>query len=205
MCYHLQRNITVKETYNAISDSIPRCRLICPLNLTFNNPHIFSCTLLSFVLSLLLQLNLTKLQYVNSYESKNFLTKTCIFLWEIIIYSRKNVDFRASRPTENDILGMIDDKCLKTRVIPIKLSSFERIRWTLQADHKNMCDSLRNYDLFSKKRRFSCLPANGTRCFGYDWWQLFEILCYSMKSSLNRQHSLNSTSRQQKLLSSFEK
>ena len=63
--------------------------------------------------------------------------------------------FSRNAPTENDILGMIDDNCLKTLVIPSKLASFDRVRWTLQAEYKNMFVSVRNNDLFSMKRRFS--------------------------------------------------
>ena len=70
---------------------------------------------------------------------------------------KKKRRFSCISPTEHDILGMIKDNSLKTRVIPSKLVSIDSIRWTLQAEHKNMCVSLRNNDLFSKKRRFSCI------------------------------------------------
>ena len=52
---------------------------------------------------------------------------------------------------------MIDDNFLKTGVIPSKLAPIDKIRWTLQAEPKNMWVSVRNNDLFSKKRRFSCI------------------------------------------------
>ena len=60
-------------------------------------------------------------------------------------------------PTEHDVLGMTKDNSLKTRVSPSKLVSIDSIRWSLQAEHKNMSGSLRNSDLFRKKRRFSCI------------------------------------------------
>ena len=72
------------------------------------------------------------------------------------LYSKKR-RISCISPAEHDIFGMIDDKSLKTRVLASKLASFDRIRLTLLAEHKNMCVSLRNNDLFSKKRRFSCI------------------------------------------------
>ena len=72
-----------------------------------------------------------------------------------MIYSWRNVDIRAFRQRIS-VLAMIGDNSLKTRVIASKLVSIDRIRWTLQGEHKNMCVSLRNNDLFSKKR-FSCI------------------------------------------------
>ena len=60
---------------------------------------------------------------------------------------------------EHDILGMIDDNSLKTRLTHSKLVSIDRIRCTLQAEHKNMSVSLRNNHLFTKKRRFSCIST----------------------------------------------
>ena len=68
-----------------------------------------------------------------------------------------------------DILGMIDDKSLKSQDIHSKLVSFNSIHLTLQANNKNMCLSLKNNHSFSKKRRFSCsrLP-NRRGNFGYD-------------------------------------
>ena len=74
------------------------------------------------------------------------------------LYSKKR-RISCISPAEHDIFGMIDDKSLKTRVLASKLASFDRIRLTLLAEHKNMCVSLRNNDLFSKKRRFSCISA----------------------------------------------
>ena len=143
-------------------------------------------------------------------------TKTCVFHWEIMFYSRRNVDFRAYgqpytiscdnslktrvilsklvlidsirwtllaerknmrasvrnndelskkhrfsciSPTEHDILCMIVDNSLKTLVIPTKLVSIDSTRWTLQAECENMSVSIRNYDLYSKKRRISCIST----------------------------------------------
>ena len=70
---------------------------------------------------------------------------------------KKKRRFSCISPTEHDILGMIHDNSLKTGVIPSKLVSIDSIRWTLQAEHKNVCGSLINSDLFKKKRRFSCI------------------------------------------------
>ena len=72
-----------------------------------------------------------------------------------MFYSARNLDFRDPRSTEHDIFCIIDDNSLKTRVIPSKLVSIDIILWSLQAKHKNMCVSMSNNDLFSKKRRFS--------------------------------------------------
>ena len=47
--------------------------------------------------------------------------------------------FSRNSQTEHDILGMIDDNSLKTNVIPSKLASLDSVRWTLQAEHKNIC------------------------------------------------------------------
>ena len=63
------------------------------------------------------------------------------------LYSKKR-RISCISPAEHDIFGMIDDKSLKTRVLASKLASFDRIRLTLLAEHKNMCVSLRNNDLF---------------------------------------------------------
>ena len=52
--------------------------------------------------------------------------------------------------------GTIDYKSLKTRVIPPKLELIDIILWTLQAEHKNKCGSLRKRILFSKKSQYSC-------------------------------------------------
>ena len=41
--------------------------------------------------------------------------------------------------TEHDTLGIIDYNSLKTRIITLKLVSIDSIRWTLQAEHKNIC------------------------------------------------------------------
>ena len=65
--------------------------------------------------------------------------------------------FSCISPTEHDVLGMIADNSLRTSAIPSKLVSNDSNRWTLQANHQNMCGSLRNIDLFSKKRRLSCI------------------------------------------------
>ena len=62
-------------------------------------------------------------------------------------------------PTEQDILGMTEDNALLTRVIPLNLDWIDRIHWNLQAECKNMCIFLRINDLFSKKRRFSCISC----------------------------------------------
>ena len=82
------------------------------------------------------------------------------YMWvsvrNIDLFSNKR-PVSCSSPTEHDILGMIDDNFLKTGVIPSKLAPIDKIRWTLQAEPKNMWVSVRNNDLFSKKRRFSCI------------------------------------------------
>ena len=70
------------------------------------------------------------------------------------LFSKKR-GFSYISPTEHDILGMVDDNSLKTRVIPSKLDSCDRIRWILHAERKNMCVSVRENELLSKKRRFS--------------------------------------------------
>ena len=74
-----------------------------------------------------------------------------------MIYSRRNFDSSCISPTEHDIFSMIDDNSFKTRVIVSKLASFDRIRSSLRAEQENMCVSLRNIDLYSKKRRISCI------------------------------------------------
>ena len=83
-------------------------------------------------------------------------TNMCISLRNNDIFSKKR-RFSCISPTKQDILGMIDGNALKTRVIPPKLSSIDRILWTLQTKHKNMWVSVRNNDLFTKKRRFLCI------------------------------------------------
>ena len=60
-------------------------------------------------------------------------------------------------PTEQHILGITKDNALITRVIRFKLYWIDRIHWTLQAERKIMCIFLGINDLFSKKRRFSCI------------------------------------------------
>ena len=59
--------------------------------------------------------------------------KTCVSGRNNVLFSKKR-RFRLISQTEHDILGMIDDNSLNTRVIPSKLASFDRFRWTLQAE-----------------------------------------------------------------------
>lgn len=80
----------------------------------------------------------------------------CVSLRTYDLFTKKR-RYSCISPTEHDILVMIDDNSLKTRVIPSEIISFDRIRWTLQAEHKNMCVSSRKNDLFTKKRRFLCI------------------------------------------------
>ena len=80
----------------------------------------------------------------------------CVSLRNNDLFSNRR-RFSCISPTDHDILGMIDDNSLKTRVIASKLASFDRIRVSVRAEHKDMCVSLRNNDLFSKKLRFSCI------------------------------------------------
>ena len=72
------------------------------------------------------------------------------------LFSKKR-RFSCNSQTEHDYLAKTDDNSLKTHALPSKLVSNDSIRSTLQAKHKNMCFSLRNKDLFSKKRRFSTI------------------------------------------------
>ena len=95
-------------------------------------------------------------QSIEFAEFYNQTTKTWMFRWEIIFYSRRNVDFRAFRQRIT-IFWVQSIITLKTRVIPSKQVSFDIVPWTLLTDHKNMSVSLRNNLLFSKKRRFSCI------------------------------------------------
>ena len=55
-------------------------------------------------------------------------------------------------------MAIIDDYSLKTRVIPSELSSFDSVRRTLHAEHKNKFVSVRDNDLFSMKPPFSRIP-----------------------------------------------
>ena len=64
------------------------------------------------------------------------------------LFSKKR-HFSFISPTEHDILGTIDYNSLKTSDVHSKIVSVVSIRWTVQAQHKNMCVSLRNNDLFS--------------------------------------------------------
>ena len=79
----------------------------------------------------------------------------CVPVWNRDLFSKKR-RFSFMSQAEQDISHTIVDNCLKTSVVPPKLASFDRIRWTLHAEHKNMCASLRNKDLFSNKLRLSC-------------------------------------------------
>ena len=101
---------------------------------------------------------------------------------------------------EHDVLSMIEENSLKTRVIIWKLASFDRIRWTLHAERKNMCVSVRNNDVFSKKPLNSRISPTEQDILG----TIDENSCYSVKSGISREHSLNSTSWALKLVSFFE-
>ena len=94
-------------------------------------------------------------------EHKNM----CVSLRNNDLFS-KNHRFSCISPTEYDILCMIGDNSIKTRVIPSKLVSIDSIRWTLHAERKNMCVSPRNNDLFSKKRWISCISPTEHDLFG---------------------------------------
>ena len=59
------------------------------------------------------------------------------------------------------------------------------IRWTLQADHKKMGVSLRNNDLFSEKRRLSCISQTEQDIL-VTIDDLFDNRSYSFKTSLKR-------------------
>ena len=80
----------------------------------------------------------------------------CVSWRNYELFSEKRWFFRISQ-TEHDYLGKIDDNSLKTHAIPSKLVSIDSIRSTLQAKHENMRASRGNNQLFSKKRRFSCI------------------------------------------------
>ena len=80
----------------------------------------------------------------------------CVSLRNNDLFLKKR-RFSCISRTEHDYLGMIDDNTLKTRVILSKLDSIDSIRCTLQAEHKNIYVSWTNIDLFSKKRKFSCI------------------------------------------------
>ena len=78
-------------------------------------------------------------------------------------------------PTEHDVLGMIYDNSWKTRLIPSKLVPIDNIRWSLHAEHRNMCASLRNSNLFKKKRRLSCISPTE-----HDIWQWSMITVWKL-------------------------
>ena len=59
------------------------------------------------------------------------------------------------------------------------------IRWTLQAEEKNMCFSLRNNDLFSMKRRFSCISQTEQDIL-VTIDDIFDNRYYYFKTSLKR-------------------
>ena len=65
----------------------------------------------------------------------------------------KKLRFSCISPTEHDVLVKIDDLSKETRHIPSKLVWIYSIRWTLQAEHKNMCVSRRNVDFSAFRKR----------------------------------------------------
>ena len=85
------------------------------------------------------------------------------------------------------LFSKIDDISLKTRVISSKLVSLDSIRWTLQARHKNMHVSLRNNDLFCKKRRFS-----GIIQMGHDYLCIIDDNCLKSRVIPNKLISIDS-------------
>ena len=73
-----------------------------------------------------------------------------------LLFSKK-LRFLFILPTEHDIMAMIDGNSLKNQDICFQLFAFDSIRLNLHAKVNNMIFSFKNYLLFSKKHRFSCL------------------------------------------------